>query len=151
MAAAGLSSGNNFTSLADLALSELGLIVPKTMQVSDWSVPGLTDEQHAYAAIDAVLAPRVVVPAMLAVPSAGALHEPALLVLRSCGIGVLRTNLRRYTADIRARPGVSVLFQRSADIPVLVEDGSADRGIRGRADCCFVRRSSHRGGPRPGS
>ena len=67
----------------------------------------------------------------LAVPSDGALHEPALLFLRSCGIGVLRTNLRRYTADIPALPGVSVLFQRSADIPMKVEDGSADMGIVG--------------------
>ena len=93
MAAAGLSSGNNFTSLADLALSELGLIVPKTMQVSDWSVPGLTDEQLAYAAIDAVLAPRVFVPAMLAVPSAGPLMN-AMMRAMPCLAWMINTGVR---------------------------------------------------------
>ena len=67
----------------------------------------------------------------LAVPSDGALHEPSLLFLRSCGIGVLRTNLRRYTADIPALPGVTVLFQRGSDITSKVEEGSADMGIVG--------------------
>ena len=70
MAAAGLCSGDNFMSLSELALQELGLIVPKAMQDSDWSTPGLTDEQLAYAALDAVLAPLVFVPAMMAVPDA---------------------------------------------------------------------------------
>ena len=67
----------------------------------------------------------------LAVPSDGALHEPSLMFLRSCGIGVLRTNLRRYTADIPALPGVTVMFQRGADITSKVEEGSADLGIVG--------------------
>ena len=68
----------------------------------------------------------------LAVPSDGPLHEPALLFLRSCGIGVLRTNLRRYTAEIPAVPGVTVHFQRGADIAPKVEEGSADMGIVGQ-------------------
>lgn len=67
----------------------------------------------------------------MAIPSDGALHEPALAFLRSSGIGVLRTNLRRYTADIPALPGVSVLFQRASDIPMKVEEGSADLGVVG--------------------
>ena len=67
----------------------------------------------------------------LAIPSEGALHEPTLMFLRSCGIGVLRPNLRRYSAEIPALPGVGVLFQRSADIPLKVEEGSADLGIVG--------------------
>ena len=67
----------------------------------------------------------------VAVPSDGALHEPALMFLRSCGIGVLRTNLRRYTADIPALPGASVLFQRTTDITQKVEEGSAEIGIVG--------------------
>ena len=67
----------------------------------------------------------------LAVPSDGALHEPTLLFLRSCGVGVLRTNLRRYTAEIPALPGVTVLFQRGVDITPKVEEGSADLGIVG--------------------
>ena len=67
----------------------------------------------------------------LAIPSDGALYEPTLAFLRSCGIGVSRSNLRRYTAGIPALPGVSVLFQRSADITPKVEEGSADIGIVG--------------------
>ncbi len=67
----------------------------------------------------------------LAVPSDGALHEPTLAFLRACGIGVLRPNQRRYTADMPALPGVSVLFQRSADITPKVEEGSADMGVVG--------------------
>ena len=67
----------------------------------------------------------------LAVPSDGALHEPSLMFLRSCGIGVLRTNLRRYTAAIPSLPEASVLFQRTADITQKVEEGSAEIGIVG--------------------
>ena len=67
----------------------------------------------------------------LAVPSDGALHEPTLAFLRACGVGVLRPNQRRYTADMPALPGVSVLFQRSADITPKVEEGSADMGVVG--------------------
>ena len=67
----------------------------------------------------------------LAIPSDGALHEPTLMFLNSCGIGVLRANLRRYTAEIPALPGVTVLFQRSGDITLKVEEGSAEMGIVG--------------------
>ena len=68
----------------------------------------------------------------LAVPSDGALHEPSLHFLRSCGIGVLRSDLRRYTAQIPTLPGVTVHFQRGSDIATKVEEGSADVGIVGR-------------------
>ena len=68
----------------------------------------------------------------LAVPSDGALHEPALLFMQSCGIGVVRGDLRRYTAEIPSLPGVTVHFQRMADIVTKVEEGSADVGIVGR-------------------
>lgn len=67
----------------------------------------------------------------LAVPSNGALHKASLSFLDSCGIGVLRANQRKYTADIPSLPGVTVLFQRSADITLRVEEGSADMGIVG--------------------
>ncbi len=67
----------------------------------------------------------------LAIPSDGALHEPTLMFLRACGMGVLRTNARRYTAEIPSLPGVSVLFQRGSDIPLKVEEGSADLGVVG--------------------
>lgn len=67
----------------------------------------------------------------LAISSDGALYEPTQAFLRACGIGVSRSNPRRYTADIPALNGVSVLFQRGADITPKVEDGSADLGIVG--------------------
>ena len=67
----------------------------------------------------------------LAIPSSGALYEPTMLFLRSCGIGVLRTSSRRYTANIPSLPGVEVMFQRMADITLGVEEGSADMGIVG--------------------
>lgn len=67
----------------------------------------------------------------LAVPSNGALHEPALDFLRSCGMEVKRDNSRRYTAEIPAMPGVTVHFQRAADIGLKVEEDSADMGIMG--------------------
>jgi ATP phosphoribosyltransferase len=67
----------------------------------------------------------------LAVPSDGALHEPSLLFLDSCGMGVSRTNLRRYTAEIPSMPGVAVHFQRGSDVAFKVEEGSADIGVVG--------------------
>ncbi len=67
----------------------------------------------------------------LAVPSDGALHEPTLAFLRACGVGVLRPNKRRYTANMPALPGVTVLFQRGADITGKVEEGNADMGVVG--------------------
>ena len=67
----------------------------------------------------------------LAISSDGALYEPTQAFLCACGIGVSRSNPRRYTANIPALNGVSVLFQRGADITPKVEDGSADLGIVG--------------------
>lgn len=67
----------------------------------------------------------------LAISSDGALYEPTQALLRSCGIGVSRSNPRRYIAAIPTLPGVTVLFQRGADITPKVEDGSADLGIVG--------------------
>ena len=67
----------------------------------------------------------------LAISSDGALYEPTQAFLRACGIGVSRSNPRRYTANIPTLNGVSVLFQRGADITPKVEDGSADLGIVG--------------------
>lgn len=68
----------------------------------------------------------------LAVPSDGDLHEPAVEFLRSCGLGISRPNPRRYTAEIPTLPGITVWFQRNADITHRVSDSSADLGIVGR-------------------
>lgn len=41
--------------LASLIQKYFGLVIPKQMQISDWSKPDLTTEQITYAALDAVL------------------------------------------------------------------------------------------------
>jgi ATP phosphoribosyltransferase len=51
--------------------------------------------------------------------------------LRNSGLPVERSSPRRYTAAIRAISNTTVLFQRAADIPLKVEEGSADLGITG--------------------
>ena len=67
----------------------------------------------------------------LALPSDGELYDPSLGFLKSCGIPVHRSNVRRYTARIPSVPGATVLFQRTADITQKVEEGSAELGITG--------------------
>ena len=59
------------------------------------------------------------------------MHEPTLLFMRACGLGVARTNSRRYIGEIPALPGLTVHFQRHADITSKVEEGSADVGLVG--------------------
>ena len=70
-------------------------------------------------------------PLRLAIPSDGELYESTLSFLGECGMAVDRGNARRYTGSLRSLGSVMVLFQRSADIPGKVEDGSADVGIVG--------------------
>ena len=66
-----------------------------------------------------------------ALPSNSELHDPSLRFLEACGLPVERASSRRYTGTISGLPQVQVLFQRSADIPSKVEEGSADLGIVG--------------------
>ncbi len=67
----------------------------------------------------------------LALPSEGALYEPTNAFMRACGLGIDRASERRYTAAMPTLPGVEVLYQRSADIPGEIDDGSADLGVTG--------------------
>ena len=67
----------------------------------------------------------------LVLPSDGDLYEPSLSFLSACGVAVDRPSTRRYTAQIPALAGVTVLFQRTADITQKVEEGSAELGITG--------------------
>ena len=67
----------------------------------------------------------------LGIPSDGALHEPAIRFLASCGLTVLRPNPRSYTGEVRALADAVVHFQRAADITGKVEEGSIDAGIVG--------------------
>ena len=67
----------------------------------------------------------------LAVPSKGAMEEPALRFLAECGLAVRRTNPRQYNARISGRANMSAVFQRAADIPQKLALGLVDAGITG--------------------
>ena len=67
----------------------------------------------------------------LALPSGGVLAEPCMAFMRSCGLAVSRANSRRYVGEVRSVPGVSVIFQRGADIAPQIDDGAVDMGIVG--------------------
>ena len=51
--------------------------------------------------------------------------------LAECGMKVSRSNPRQYLAHISSMPGLEVVFQRAADIPLLVQDGDATLGLTG--------------------
>lgn len=67
----------------------------------------------------------------LALPSKGELEGPTMRFLDAAGLAVDRPNERQYTGSIPSLPGTQVLFQRAADIPIKVEEGSADAAITG--------------------
>jgi ATP phosphoribosyltransferase len=66
----------------------------------------------------------------LALPSKG-MEDETLRFLTNCGLSVDRSNPRQYRAALRNPPGVTVLFQRAADIFDKVDEGSVDLGITG--------------------
>lgn len=67
----------------------------------------------------------------ISMPSKGRLMDDTRAFFADCGISVHHENPRQYEALIPNMPGVSVLFQRPADIVVSVRDGSVDFGITG--------------------
>ena len=67
----------------------------------------------------------------LALPSKGMLADASLSFLDRAGLRVHKPNPRQYQAAIPSLPGLTVLFQRAADIPLSVRDGSVDFGITG--------------------
>lgn len=67
----------------------------------------------------------------IALPSKGELEEPTLAFLQACGLSVDRPNARQYMAAIPALSKTTVLFQRAADIPAKVDEGSVDLGVTG--------------------
>ena len=68
----------------------------------------------------------------LALPSSGALHDPCMAFMRACGLSVSRANSRRYIAEVRSVPGVTVMFQRGSDITPKIDEGTVDLGIVGK-------------------
>jgi ATP phosphoribosyltransferase len=67
----------------------------------------------------------------LALPGKGALEAATLSFLAECGMKVNRSNPRQYLACISSMPELEVVFQRAADVPLLVESGDAALGITG--------------------
>jgi ATP phosphoribosyltransferase len=65
-----------------------------------------------------------------AIPSKGAMEEPALRFLEACGLRVVRPNPRQYTAAMGS-DAVQAVFQRAADIPQKLITGLVDAGITG--------------------
>src|SRR5690348_5522882 len=67
----------------------------------------------------------------LALPGKGTLEASTLAFLSECGMKVNRNNPRQYLASVSSMPDLEVVFQRAADIPLLVQDGDATFGITG--------------------
>jgi ATP phosphoribosyltransferase len=67
----------------------------------------------------------------LALPGKGALESATLAFLAESGMKVNRNNPRQYVANVSSLPDLEVVFQRAADIPLLVQDGDATLGITG--------------------
>ena len=67
----------------------------------------------------------------LALPGKGTLESATLAFLAECGMKVNRNNPRQYLAGVSTLPDLEVVFQRAADIPLLVQDGDATFGITG--------------------
>lgn len=67
----------------------------------------------------------------LALPSKGALQRDTEAFLENCGLTIHRPNPRQYAATISGLNGVTVIFQRPADILSGVLQGSLDFGITG--------------------
>lgn len=67
----------------------------------------------------------------LALPGKGALESATLAFLAECGMKVNRNNPRQYLARVSSMPDLEVVFQRAADVPLLIQDGDATLGITG--------------------
>ncbi len=67
----------------------------------------------------------------LVLPGKGALEAATLAFLAECGMKVNRSNPRQYLASMKSMPDIEVVFQRAADIPLLVQNGDATVGITG--------------------
>ncbi len=67
----------------------------------------------------------------LALPGKGALETATLNFLAESGLKVNRSNPRQYLARIKSMSEVEVVFQRAADVPLLVQSGDATLGITG--------------------
>ena len=67
----------------------------------------------------------------IALPGDRQMEDDTLSFLAECGLTVRRPSTRQYMGSVTSIKGVSVLFQRSADIPSLLDDGAVDVAIIG--------------------
>ncbi|WNY25627.1 ATP phosphoribosyltransferase [Methanolapillus millepedarum] len=68
----------------------------------------------------------------IAIPNKGRLHEPTLAVFKDAGLPVYGGgNESRQLIAKTSDPDITFIFARAADIPLYVEEGTADLGITG--------------------
>ncbi len=67
----------------------------------------------------------------LALPSDRMMEGDTLDFMRNCGLPVSRPSARVYTATLPSIKGVTIIFQRSVDIPGELEEGAFDLAIVG--------------------
>lgn len=68
----------------------------------------------------------------IAIPNKGRLHEPTLALFKDSGLPVYGGgNESRRLLSRTCDPDILFIFARSADIPLFVEEGTADLGITG--------------------
>ena len=67
----------------------------------------------------------------LVLPGDRMMEEETLSFLANCGLRVSRPSPRQYIGRLATIQGVSVLFQRSVDIPGELDDGTVDLAILG--------------------
>src|SRR5437660_5761920 len=82
----------------------------------------------------------------LALPGKGSLETATLAFLAECGMKVNRNNPRQYIASVSTIADLEVVFQRAADIPLLVQDGDATFGITGYDILAEYRGATETGG-----
>ena len=78
----------------------------------------------------------------LALPGKGTLEAATLAFLAECGMKVNRSNPRQYLARIGSMPGLEVVFQRAADVPVLIYGTWQATTRRIKGVCCVLQQST---------
>ena len=68
----------------------------------------------------------------IAIPNKGRLHEPTLALFKDAGLPVFGGgNESRQLISKTTDPEITFIFARAADIPLYVEEGTADIGVTG--------------------
>ena len=67
----------------------------------------------------------------IALPGDRQMEDDTVKFLAECGLAVWRPSARQYIGSIASIKGVSVLFQRSVDIPGTLDEGAVDLAVVG--------------------